>query len=169
MRTLAAILALGSGLALVACGGGDASPSATARVSPSVTTITRTATPPFGTPTPPSTTATAPVASATPAPTGESGIDGSVTIGPTCPVQRIESPCPDRPYEASITVLDAAGRKVAETRSDADGRFRVALPPGAYTLVPQSTGTPPTAQEQTVIVLAGGYTSVEIAYDSGIR
>lgn len=169
MRILAAILALSSTLALAGCDGSDASPTTTARVSPSVTTIARTATPPFGTPTSPSTTATAPVASATQAPAGESGIDGTVTIGPTCPVQRVESPCPDRPYEASITVLDAAGRQVAETRSNANGRFRLALPPGAYTLVPQATGTPPTAQEQTVTVVAGGFTAVQIAYDSGIR
>jgi hypothetical protein len=84
-------------------------------------------------------------------------------------VERIESPCPDRPYAASIAVLDAAGRKVAETRSDADGRFRRALPPGTYTLVPHSTGTPPSAREQTVIVVRGAFTVVEIAYDSGIR
>ena len=168
MRTFAVIIALGSALALAGCGGGDASP--TPQRTATATASARTVTPALGTATAAaSITGTPQAATATPALAGESGIDGTVTLGPTCPVQSIESPCPDRPYEASIAVLDAAGRKVAETRSDADGRFRLALPPGVYTLIPHSTGTPPSAREQTVIVVAGGFTAVEIAYDSGIR
>ena len=32
--------------------------------------------------------------------TGKSGIEGTVTIGPTCPVQRLDDPsCDDRPYQ----------------------------------------------------------------------
>ncbi len=170
MRTFAVVIAIGSALALAGCDGGDASPTLTPQRTATAAAPTRTASPSAP-------TATAPAAirtpesttTPTPQPSGESGIDGTVTIGPTCPVERIESPCPDRPYEASIAVLDAAGRKVAEARSDADGRFHLALPPGVYRLVPQSAGTPPTAQEQTATVAAGGFTAVEIAYDSGIR
>jgi hypothetical protein len=104
-----------------------------------------------------------------PAPTPTSGISGIVLIGPTCPVERPESPCPDRPYEATILALDADGREVARARSAADGRFRLALAPGAYVLHPESSMTPPTAADQTVDVFADEYTNVSINFDSGIR
>jgi hypothetical protein len=110
-----------------------------------------------------------PAATPTGAPGGASGIEGVVTIGPTCPVQRIDSPCPDRPYEATILVLDNARRQIAEARSGLDGRFRVLVPPGAYTLSPPQTGTPPYAPEQTVTVTAGHLTTVQIVFDSGVR
>ena len=40
---------------------------------------------------------------ATPTP-AESGITGKVTIGPMCPVMIEGQDCPDRPYQATITV-----------------------------------------------------------------
>jgi hypothetical protein len=92
-----------------------------------------------------------------------------VTIGPTCPVQRIDSPCPDRPYPADIIVLDDTGRRVASVSSGVDGRFRVLLPPGSYTLSPQHKATPPSAREQLVTVVAGRLTTIQVVYDSGIR
>jgi hypothetical protein len=71
-------------------------------------------------------------------PAVNSGIEGNVTIGPMCPVERIDSPCPDQPYAATIVIKDASGKEVARAHSAGDGRFRVALKPGSYTLVPQS-------------------------------
>lgn len=110
----------------------------------------------------------APTASRTPLP-GESGIAGRVTLGPTCPVQRVDSPCPDRPYEATIQVVDADGRVVAETRSRADGSYFAAVAPGAYTVHPVSPNTLPRAGDVTVSVAAGNVTGLDIRYDSGIR
>lgn len=100
-----------------------------------------------------------------------SGVDGRVLIGPICPVMRADEPCPDRPFAATIVVRDAGGRDVATVRSGADGRFRVALPPGGYTLVPLSPnpGTPPYASPQLAAVEPGRYTFVTVRYDSGIR
>ena len=58
-------------------------------------------------------------------------------------------------------MLDAAGRTVAETRSGADGRFHVALRAGHVHARPAvDAGTPPRRSEQTVIVVAGGFTAV---------
>jgi hypothetical protein len=103
-------------------------------------------------------------------PSADSGIEGLVTIGPMCPVEIEGQPCPDQPYEAPIVVEDAGGDEVARVTSDADGRFRVTLEPGAYTLVPQSPESRlPYAGEQSTEVVAGEYTQVTIAYDSGIR
>jgi hypothetical protein len=81
----------------------------------------------------------------------------------------LASPCPDKPYEATLKILDGSGAETTEVKSDAQGHFRVALPPGAYTLVPQLTGTLPYAEPRTVTVAAGTYTRVEIKYDSGLR
>jgi len=48
---------------------------------------------------------------------------------------------------------------------------RVDLAPGTYQLVPVSPhpGMPPFGQSQTITVVAGLYSQVTIAYDSGIR
>jgi hypothetical protein len=103
--------------------------------------------------------------------TVSSGIEGTVTIGPMCPVERPDSPCPDQPYAATIVIEDSDGEEAAHTESAGDGRFRVALPPGRYTLAPQSPDGAqlPYASEQQVEVRDGAYTSVTVAYDSGIR
>lgn len=177
MRGYVVALMVAGSLAVVACGNGAPAPAetVTARATASAPAPSRTPMPtgtrtvivatatPAGFTTPP-----APPAS-TPAPSGDSGVEGTVTIGPTCPVQRIDSPCPDRPYEATIIVLDGARRQVAEVRSAADGHFRVLLAPGAYTLSPQSQGAFPRAAEQAMTVLEGQITTVRIAFDSGIR
>ena len=100
-----------------------------------------------------------------------SGIEGLVTIGPVCPVERVDTPCPDKPYQAMIVVKNDQGNEVARVQSGQDGRFRVALEPGAYTLAPQSSneGSFPFASEQQVEVQAGAFTTVSIEFDSGIR
>ena len=94
-----------------------------------------------------------------------------VLIGPQCPVMREGEDCPDKPYEARIEVYDPSlGRTVAATTSDGQGRFRVVVPPGTYTLVPQpEPGGIARAGEQTVTVTAGAFSQVTVVYDSGIR
>ena len=169
MRGWFAALVTVPALALTACGDSTlrartATPSRTA----SAAVVTRT--PGHAAPTPTGDAATAARAgSPTTMPATKSGIEGAVTIGPTCPVQRIDSPCPDRPYEATIVVLDSGRHLVAEARSDAQGTFRVPLPPGTYTLSPQSLAALPYAAEQTVTVSPGRFASVHIQFDSGIR
>jgi len=102
----------------------------------------------------------------------QSGIEGLVSIGPQCPVMEVGVPCPDRPYQAEIKVLEAvSGRVVATFESGVDGRFRVDLPPGRYVLDP---GEPllvdePRAEKITIDVEAGGYTEVTVRFDSGVR
>lgn len=108
------------------------------------------------------------IATATiPAP-AESGIEGFVTIGPSCAVIKIDTPCPDSPMQATLSVLDAQGSEVAQVQSDVQGYFKVTLPPGAYTLQPQANKIQ-RAPEQAVTVAAGQFISVTVQYDSGIR
>jgi carboxypeptidase family protein len=97
-----------------------------------------------------------------------SGIEGQVTIRPVRPVERQGTPNA-RPYQAKITVLDASGREISVVESDAEGRFRVPLPPGTYVLRPESPGRYPRASEQRVVVRDHALTHVSIVYDSGIR
>ncbi len=101
----------------------------------------------------------------------DSGIEGRVTLGPVCPVVREGVPCPDRPYEAELRILDGAGREVAIVRSDAAGSYCLALAPGAYRVVPLSPpGLPlPRAGAVDVTVVAGRFVTLDISYDSGIR
>ena len=176
------VLVLGMAL-LGACGSGDAprtpapastTPAAATSV-PGTAVAATTATPDVtvgdATFVPVATTSPAPVvATATPpAPRGgASGIRGTVTIGPTCPVVRIDSPCPDRPFEATISIWRGT-TKVAETRSAADGSFFVAIAPGTYRVVGESPASLPRGDEQSVTVAAGEEATVHLTYDSGIR
>jgi hypothetical protein len=104
-------------------------------------------------------------------PVQTSGIQGQVTIGPTCPVERIDDPCPDLPLAATLLVQDVFGNDLLTVQSGEDGFFSVSLEPGQYTLVPlsPSPGAPPYAAPQVVSVLPGGYTFVVVSYDSVIR
>jgi hypothetical protein len=99
----------------------------------------------------------------------DSGIAGRVVIGPTCPVQRIGQSCV-RPYQATITIRREPKRRfVARVRSSSSGRFRVALAPGTYVLVPQSGRPFPRGSSRTVTIRSHRYTRLVISYDSGIR
>ena len=107
-------------------------------------------------------------------PTPPSGIQGTVLLGPTCPVESTPGandpvPCLT-PYSANLAILDSEGVRVASVTSAADGTFRLDLPPGEYVVTP-STGadTYPIAQPVSVVVTSGQYASVEINYDTGIR
>jgi hypothetical protein len=101
--------------------------------------------------------------------TTTSGVEGQVLIGPMCPVVQVGLPCPDKPYEATIHVLDQNGKPVTAVKSDAQGNFKVGLPPGTYTLSPAAANGLTRAPEQTVTVIAGQFTPITISYDSGIR
>ena len=100
------------------------------------------------------------------------GIEGRVIIRPISPpispTVRPEG-ANYRPYQASVSVMDQRGQTVTQFQSDLNGRFRLPLEPGRYTLRPESPGPLPSAAEQTVTVSEGQFTEVLIAYDSGIR
>jgi hypothetical protein len=77
--------------------------------------------------------------------------------------------CSDRPYQASINVLNAQSETVGRIQSDTSGYFQKNLKPGTYILRPESSSVPPYAVEQTVTVKENQMTKVTINYDSGIR
>lgn len=102
---------------------------------------------------------------------GDSGIRGTVLLGPTCPVETVESPCPDRPLADIEVQMLQGGDVVATVRSDSDGRFTVALDPGHYTLqaVVEAGGPGMSAKPVDVTVTSGEFLEVNVPVDSGIR
>ena len=102
----------------------------------------------------------------------DSGIEGLVLIGPSCPVVVQGQDCDDKPYAGEVRVVDRANGRVVETaRSGADGRFRVALAPGDYTLEPVSpnAGGLPFGKPVDVTVRPHTFEQVTVSFDSGIR
>jgi hypothetical protein len=132
-------------LALAACRQ-PASPPVAATVSPSAT---------------PSLSASAAAA--------VTGLQGTVSAGPTCPVERVDSPCPPRPLSAEVDARDPAGRLAVMSRSGSDGRYRLLLPPGQYTLTVASSGSFPRCPTPTATVVAGRLATFDISCDTGIR
>lgn len=91
-------------------------------------------------------------------------------LGPTCPVETLASPCPDRPFQGEVraTALDGSTTTVS---TDAQGRFTMNLRAGMYVALavsPSGSG-PPTPVQQTVQVRTGSYTRVTLEVDTGIR
>jgi hypothetical protein len=102
----------------------------------------------------------------------KSGIEGTVTLGPTCPVQRVDDPsCDDQPYPGVIHVSGTNATSVTIFQADSQGKFKIELEPGKYTIDPQTPMEKlfPRPANQDVTVVAGAFTTVNIQYDSGIR
>jgi hypothetical protein len=98
------------------------------------------------------------------------GIRGVVKLGPTCPVESLVSPCPDRPFQGEVEATSTDG-DTTRVSTDEQGRFSLDLPAGSYVLVAVSLSGSglPTPVPQTVQVETGAYTQVTLEVDSGIR
>jgi hypothetical protein len=98
-------------------------------------------------------------------------VEGSVHAGPTCPVERADDPCPDRPVETTLRLVRSDGSVAATGKSAADGTFRFTAPPGKYQLVADygSGGGPGGCAPVDVVIEDGRYTSADVSCDTGIR
>jgi hypothetical protein len=101
---------------------------------------------------------------------GEPGrIEGTVTAGPTCPVEREGEPCEDRPVSgASVIVSDEDGKDVAEATTDQDGRFSITIKPGTWNVTAR-TEKAMSCDGQLVEVTEADDAEVDISCDTGIR
>ena len=93
-----------------------------------------------------------------------------MSASPTCPVERIDQPCPPRPVETDVRVVRADGTVAAQAHSGTDGRFRVEAAPGRYRLeadYPSGPGRGCTPVD--IAVEAGRFTHADIDCDTGIR
>jgi hypothetical protein len=102
-------------------------------------------------------------------PPPNTGIDLLTVASPTCPVQRLGQLC-ERPISARVTVL-RAGATVTTVQTGDDGKARVPLQPGTYTLQgqPASKAFPRAPAAVAVTVVTGAYAPVRLDYDTGIR
>jgi hypothetical protein len=139
-------------------------------VSPSVTSTVSASPsgPPLASASPSASPSPSPSHSATPA-GPVTGLQGAVSAGPTCPVERVDSPCPPRPLSAEIDARDASGHLAGSTRSGSDGQYRLALLPGTYTLTVAAPGPFPRCPTPTATVIAGKVAMLDIGCDTGIR
>ena len=113
-------------------------------------------------------TACAPPAEPIPA---DSGLSGQALIGPTCPVFRADQPCADAPYQAHFVVTRPNGQEVTRFDCDEEGKFKVNLIPGDYTLHAENPdgNMLPRAEDVPFTVTAGAFTNIIVMFDSGIR
>ena len=103
-----------------------------------------------------------------------SGVAGSVLLGPQCPVETVDDPCPDQPAaDVTVTVSEqlpgeayAAGEEVARGRTDADGAFRIEVPPGEYVVTAEAGMS---CELMDVRVAEGEFAAMDVPCDTGIR
>ena len=101
-------------------------------------------------------------------PTATSGIFGTVTAGPTCPVERMDSPCPPGVWTGEVRATDGGGNQVT-TGTDERGDYSMALEPGTYEVAAVIGDGPSIAKPTSVVVVAGPLQRVDLTVDTGIR
>jgi hypothetical protein len=94
---------------------------------------------------------------------------GRVTAGPTCPVERAGHPCPPRPVAATVQARTTHGQVVGSTHTDPDGRYRLELRPGRYTVVAVTPKAWPRCSPTTATVTVHHTTRAVVSCDTGIR
>jgi hypothetical protein len=96
--------------------------------------------------------------------TSRSGLRGTVVLSPGSPVCKAGTPC-TRPAAHALLRFWRKGRVVAQARSDASGRYRIALRPRAYTVTSGGGRIKPAR----VTVATDSYRRVTFTIDTGIR
>lgn len=95
-------------------------------------------------------------------------VSGTVMAGPTCPVEQVGSPCPNRPLQTTVLILSRSGQVVTSARSDVHGRYSVHVAPGTYFVAVQ-TPVWPRCPATRVVVEDSGSTRANVLCDTGIR
>lgn len=100
-----------------------------------------------------------------------SGMSGTASLGPTCPVERMppDPTCADKPYQGSFYVRTESSKLVTTFNTKSDGSFKVSLAPGTYVITLASDAVMPRLAPTTVTIEKGKTVSVALTLDSGIR
>lgn len=103
----------------------------------------------------------------------DSGVEGVVTLGPTCPVVRVgDTTCADKPYTTTVQVIAVGSPNsspLATVKSDDLGYFKIMLPPGDYALQPVGGNVLPRCETKNITVFPSRITKVDLSCDTGIR
>jgi hypothetical protein len=100
---------------------------------------------------------------------GSSGVHGTVSAGPTCPVERAGEPCPPHPVAATVQAVNESGEEIATTQSGSDGRYSIALPAGRYVLTATTGSVYPYCDPTEIAVPPARDVVADISCDTGIR
>lgn len=102
--------------------------------------------------------------------TGE--VTGQVTVGPVCPVERVDDPCvvPAETYTSrNVVVFSADGnREITRLALDPTGKYSLPLVPGTYLLQIQPAGIG-AGELKSVTILANQFSTIDFDIDTGIR
>ena len=96
-------------------------------------------------------------------------VAGTVFAGPTCPVETVSAPCPDRPVVGATVELYRGETAVAAARTDARGHFRLAGPPGRAMILVHTLAELGMDTRRSVKVVSGRTVEVSLTLDTGIR
>ena len=99
-------------------------------------------------------------------------IEGKVTIGPICPVQRIDEPCDTSPeaFDTRKILVYKNNVIVKKISLDGEGNFRTELNTGTYAVDINHIGIDRSNDVPREIVIEAGKTTVlNIDIDTGIR
>lgn len=103
----------------------------------------------------------------------DSGVEGIVTLGPTCPVMREgDTSCADKPYATTIQVIVLGSPKsspFATVESDKDGRYKIMLPPGEYAIQPVGGSSLPRCETKNITIEPSKIIKANLSCDTGIR
>lgn len=99
-----------------------------------------------------------------------SGLQGVVTKGPTTPVCRAGRPCSAPAQVALLFHRSLPTARTFRTRSGTDGRYRIVLPPGTYTVsTAERIGITRIIRPLRVHVRADHVDRMNFSIDTGIR
>jgi hypothetical protein len=94
-------------------------------------------------------------------------LQGTVVTEPTCPVQRIGSPCPPAPLPGARVEAYEGGTLTAAVITDLAGHYEMRLALGHYMVRVANPSLPRLVTEQTIDL--SGNTYLNLSVDSGIR
>jgi hypothetical protein len=98
-----------------------------------------------------------------------SGLYGRVVISPARPVCIAGQPC-TAPDKNDLLAFWRSGRRVAGTRTDGNGRYRISLAPGRYRVTaPRHGAIGRGLTPSQVVVPTSRFAHVNFALDIGIR
>jgi hypothetical protein len=105
----------------------------------------------------------------TPAP-DQSGIEGTIVVSPTRPGPIRKGEEPSVAAVGNVQFVVKAGDATVKTfKTDGDGRFQVALPPGHYVVLREEAAPRVSRWRFEADVVAGQMTKVNWTADSGMR
>lgn len=95
-------------------------------------------------------------------------VEGRVALGPQCPVQQAEKPCPSSPPSGTAVILTphSGSGHVLHATTRADGTFRISVSPGTYDVTADAGMR---CDQRTMHIEPGARAKTVIRCDTGIR